>query len=163
MFDKKKYSDLLIVGDFNHPKIKLNSKFGFVEGKENSMVRNNSIAFLETIQSNFLTQHLHLPIFGENVLDIIFTEDSSRTNTIENGPHLSTPKKNKLHSVLTWDYHLECNIVRKTENRPAIEKGKYSKLNQHFEKSIKIIKEATSDIEEQCKLLMESYKIGHLN
>ncbi|RMZ98271.1 hypothetical protein BpHYR1_016425 [Brachionus plicatilis] len=123
--------------------IQWNSEFGIVTGKGNSMGRNNCIDFLETLESNFLKQHVFEPTFGKNVLDQVITEETKRIYVIGIGPQLSSSNKNKLHAVLSWEYFLVSNIA-----------------NHYLEQNFLKLANGTNDIEEQYKILIEVYKNG---
>ncbi|RMZ97869.1 hypothetical protein BpHYR1_029822, partial [Brachionus plicatilis] len=140
--------------------IQWNSEFGIVTGKGNSMGRNNCIDFLETLESNFLKQHVFEPTFGNNVLDLVITEETERIYAIGIGPHLSSSNKNKLHAVLSWEYFLVSNIAKKFESRLLYEKGNYCELSHYLEENVLKLANGTNDIEKLYKTLIEVYKNG---
>ena len=76
--DKKKYSGLIIAGDFNYPHIKWSNDGGYY-GNDCPQV---SLCFLDTINENYLSQHVLVSTFGSNILDLLFTDDPSRIYSI---------------------------------------------------------------------------------
>ena len=122
--DRKKYTGLLIVGDFNHPDISWINEGGICYKK----ARPSSLEFLDTINDSSLVQCVLEPTFSNNTLDLVLTDDPSRIFAVDIGPPLGASNKNKLHSTLTWDFYIN-NVVSETSNsktKYAICKGNFS-------------------------------------
>ena len=65
--DEKKYSALLIAGDFNHADINWNDQSGSYSSKN----RPSSIEMVDCLNDNLLSQHVDKPTFTANVLDYL--------------------------------------------------------------------------------------------
>ena len=94
---------LIIAGDFNYPNIEWCNLGGISPSSSNRL----SIEFLETINSNFLIQHVIEPTFAKNILDLVVSDDPAGIYSIEHGPPLGISSKNRLHSTLYWKYQLK--------------------------------------------------------
>ncbi|RMZ99665.1 hypothetical protein BpHYR1_016918, partial [Brachionus plicatilis] len=91
-------------GDFNHPDTKwtdLGATFGTKKGHKSSIEMVNCLLGYE------LFQLVNQPTFGNNVLDLIISNDPSRVYQIFHGPPISSSKTNRLHCTLNWDYQLK--------------------------------------------------------
>ena len=64
----------ILVGDFNHPDLVWTSEGG--KCHSNRLASAND--FLDTISSNFIIQNVYEPTFGNNILDLILTEQPNR-------------------------------------------------------------------------------------
>ncbi|RNA06287.1 RNA-directed DNA polymerase from mobile element jockey-like [Brachionus plicatilis] len=78
---------------------------GLVEGKSNAGVLSDK--FITNLEDNFLVQHVQESTFGNKILDLVLTDNPDNVYSVNIGPHLGTTTKNKLHSVLSWDYLLK--------------------------------------------------------
>ncbi len=97
----------MVVGDFNYSDIRWDELDGACRRKTG---RASSIEFLETIDSNFLKQHVLDPTFGKNILDLVLTDDPDRVFSVNIGPPLNSSRANHLHATLFWDYNLADNL-----------------------------------------------------
>ena len=104
--DKKGFKDLLIMGDFNFPKINWSNGYVMSISNENGIEHK----FAEILNENFLYQHVNIPTFqlsneqSENTLDLIFTSNSSSVNSINSKFFLGNI--NKGHLILCFDFFL---------------------------------------------------------
>jgi exonuclease III len=96
----KKYTGLLICGDFNHSDIEWSDLGGKCRDKSG---RPSSLDFLETVNSNFLAQHALEPTFRKNTIDLILTEDPDRIYSVNTGAPLGESRENGIHNYLTWE------------------------------------------------------------
>lgn len=89
---------------------------GYIHG--NSKAGALSTKFLDTLNENFLYQHVQNATFGNSILDLIITDEYDSIYAAEIGAPLGETSKNRLHSTLCWDYlvrgKLLKNVVRKT-------------------------------------------------
>ena len=97
LYDKRKFSGLFIAGDFNHCDIEQSNTGGHF----NCPPKDTSLDFIDTINSNYLTQHVLEPSFGSNFLDLVFTDDPTRIFEVTAGPPLGSINKMHLHASLT--------------------------------------------------------------
>ena len=109
LVDSKKFTGLLIAGDFNYWQIEW-------PGCEN-LPPGPALNFKDMLDDNFITQHVQVPTFQiddglpSNTLDLVLTENFNRIPGIE----VDHPLGNiaKAHLILKWRYYLnnqvECN------------------------------------------------------
>ena len=111
--DNKKYTGLLIAGDFNFPDINWTHEGGII----NSLRFSSANDILNTINDNFLIQCVSEPTFGDNILDLVITEAPERVFSLCVGPPISSSAANKLHSSITWEYNLRSNNISNSTNQ----------------------------------------------
>ncbi len=129
-FDSKKYTGILLAGDFNHPSLKWDSE-GAINPTNHFRKAND---FTYTINSNYLSQHVLDPTFGANILDLILTKEPSRISAINVGPPINASNKGKLHSTLNWEFHLK-DKPKKDNKRSTIlniNKSDFVSMNVFF-------------------------------
>lgn len=122
----RKFSHILILGDFNFPKIDWNTWYS-ENDKESEL-------FIECVRDSYLHQHITTPTRsrlhqGPNVLDLVFTneEDMIKDVTYE------SPLGKSDHCVLTFQYH--CYYEKNTNKiaRKNFFKGNYEKLRKQLD------------------------------
>ena len=127
----RKYTKVLICGDFNHPEI--NWKDGNIKGKKFSP----QMRFYDCLLDNYLTQHVMEPtrVRGTqkpSLLDLVITEDSQ--TQVSPSVDIQTPLGNSDHAVITWNYLVSTTVSKKCtetpEERPNFNKGDYKTLNE---------------------------------
>ena len=159
LVENKKYTGLLIAGDFNFPKINWSSLHGYVEGQSQAGVLSSK--FVETLEENFLAQHVQVPTFGEKTLDLVITDNPNRIYVVQAGAPLGSTSKNRLHSVLNWEYLLEEKPTPKLVSKILYNKGNYVGLEEHLASKI----ENMSGLEVNCMFntLITVYQEGVAN
>ena len=130
LVDEKMYTSLLIAGDLNFPKIKWTCMHGYVEGYSNAGIISSK--FIETLEDNFLVQHVQGSTFGDKILDLVLTDSPDRIYTVNVGAPLGTTAKNKLHSTLQWDFVLKSKPKAKLVSKILYNKGNYKSLNEYL-------------------------------
>ena len=103
------------MGDFNFKDINLVD--WVAEGQE-------QIEFLDLINDCFLTQHVHLPTRGKNVLNLVLTSEL----TMVEGLKINNPVANSAHNLLTWNFNCEPEIIIRKETGYSYWKGNYEKI-----------------------------------
>ena len=98
---QRKYTHLLMMGDFNYPGIDWSS-----------YSTNNADAqeFLDSCQDSYLYQHILLPTRGRlghnpSLLDLIFTNEEEMVENIE----LESPLGKSDHACIVFDFRIEAN------------------------------------------------------
>ncbi len=94
--------NLIVAGDFNFPDIVWTHDGGYCPNKG----RPSSLEFLNTLSSNYLSQHVLEPTFKNNILDLVITNDPARVFSVFHGPPLGSTLNDCLHATLTWSHHL---------------------------------------------------------
>ena len=122
----KSLNSLVVAGDLNFPDILWHQAGGFCINKG----RPSSLEFLETMNKNYLTQHVLEPTFKNNTLDLVITDDPARIFRVRQGPPIGSTEKDCLHNTLTWNYELRSNIGSKfaSSSQPILSKGNYDNL-----------------------------------
>ncbi len=123
ILSERGHTGLLIAGDFNHPSI-IWTPLGGSSSSNRFRCAND---FLETINSNFITQNQIEPTMSNNILDLVLTESPNRIHNIITAPPLGSTKKEHLHSTLLFSYNLQCNHDTK-----VIKKIKYIFRKSNF-------------------------------
>ena len=118
------------MGDFNYSDIKWIDYGGIVKGSG----RSSSLEFLESINSNSLSQLVDKPTFGNNILDLVITDNPDRIYQVEVGPPIGCSTKNVLHNCLTWSFIVNSlKLVEKTNKKIMLyKKANYDLLNSKF-------------------------------
>ena len=94
--DQRKFSNLLVTGDFNHADLLWHERS--VSYKPNG--RASSIEFADCLNDNFLSQVVDKPTFSNSVLDLVITNDPTRIYEVEYRPPLGYSHQNQLHCSL---------------------------------------------------------------
>ncbi|RNA13660.1 RNA-directed DNA polymerase from mobile element jockey-like, partial [Brachionus plicatilis] len=126
LVDSGKYTGLIIAGDLNHPGLKWTVEGG-ISGDHPTAA---SIEFLETLNTNFLVQHVFDHTYNKSTLDLIITEDPSRIHAVKLNPPLGSTVKNNLHASLKWRFNLRAS-TKPSEflfDRLDYRKGNYTNL-----------------------------------
>ena len=126
LVSKKKYNGLLITGDFNYSDIIWSDDGGDCIGSG----RASSVEFLETIDSNFLTQAVKVPTFMNNTLDLIILDEPNRIFDVNVGPPVGTSKVDRLHATLTWEYYLNGELNISSNSKILYAKADFSAINK---------------------------------
>nr|XP_047141425.1 uncharacterized protein LOC105844248 [Hydra vulgaris] len=130
-----KYSNVIIVGDFNYPNIIWNED-GTIELKQNCQT---SKAFINNLQNNYLHQVVNKPTFQmavdkpANILDLIICDDLDLIINIEYDAPLGQITKS--HYILKWEINILNSYEKKFNNkRFNFRNGKYKEMNLIFYK-----------------------------
>ena len=114
------------MGDFNYDDVNWDEDGGSCRGKG----KKASLEMLEKIGADFLIQNVHMPTFGANTLDLVFTESPDRISNIKIGPPFISSTKNRLHSTLRWEYNLvRRDIVKFSSDTLIYKRGDYKGFN----------------------------------
>ena len=126
LVDKGKYTEMLVAGDFNFADIDWTSANGGVSKRRNRC-RPSAKAFMDTISSCFLTQHVMEPTFltSQNTLDLVFTADPLRVCNLKVEAPISYTDKSSLHGLLTWDFRSRVLLQATTVDKLLYSKGDY--------------------------------------
>ncbi|RNA01784.1 hypothetical protein BpHYR1_005310, partial [Brachionus plicatilis] len=65
-----------------------------------------SFEFPQTLNLNFLVQHVYDHTFKKSTLDIKITEEPSRIHAVKLNPPLGSTLKNNLHALLKWRFNM---------------------------------------------------------
>jgi hypothetical protein len=122
----EKYTNILIVGDFNYPDITWSNQ------KENPISRSSkSSRFIDSIHNSFLKQHITKPTHFRNdqnptTIDLIIT---SMENSISSITHLAPIGKSH-HQLLYFTLIMESNDTSiQTTNKYLFSRGNYNNIN----------------------------------
>ena len=125
----KKFSSLLLAGDFNFSDITWDSCSAKVKGKG----RPSSNEFIDLLNSQFLHQHVIEPTFGLNTLDLVITDTVESVYCVKVVPPLSSSDKNRLHAVLIWDLFISSKISNSPTRKVINKNGNYVKFCDYLE------------------------------
>ncbi len=128
---KKKYTHVVIGGDFNHPELDwLNG------GRATKNPDHKSSVFLEAIRDSFLYQHVRHPTHYRceqtpSTIDLLFTNEDSMLSDL----HHNAPLGKSHHVSLT--FNLNCYIQQRELEREHHQyyKGDFSAMRTHFNSS----------------------------
>jgi hypothetical protein len=157
LVDSGSFSSLLISGDFNYQKIIWNHGEWKFKGRRCPL----SIEFVETLEANFLHQHVSTPTFGKNFLDLVITDDPVRVQNTIIGPPLSSSKDNRLHSTIRWKF-----LVQSKESKPIAErvvrlyyKGNYHRVGGTMREACKGIR-SNMDPQRISDVICSAYRVA---
>jgi hypothetical protein len=136
LVDTGSFSSLLIAGDFNYRRIKWDHGEWRLKGKCPL-----GVEFIETLEDNFLYQHVSSPTFGKNFLDLVITDDPVRVQNTIMGPPLSNSKNNRLHSTIRWQYLVASEPSRTVLKRVArlYHKGDYHGVSRIMSEKCELV------------------------
>ncbi|XP_065672125.1 uncharacterized protein LOC136089952 [Hydra vulgaris] len=133
--DKRGFKDLLIMGDFNFPKIEWSDgAVHAINSSEHSIEHH----FSEIINDEFLIQHVAIPTFQlnestyENTLDLLFTVNEQRLFQFETNAVLGNISKG--HLVICFKYalnHHETKTVA-SNRKYILKKADFAGMNKFF-------------------------------
>lgn len=120
-------SHLLITGDFNYPD--MNWELGTQTVKSD----NNLQAFLDTLQDNYLNQHVSQPTRHrsgqhQNILDLIITNEENMITHIDYNPGLGLSD----HACLEFDLNVYTSIKPQPDAKYRYHKGDYDGMNTYL-------------------------------
>nr|XP_047127752.1 uncharacterized protein LOC124808609 [Hydra vulgaris] len=154
-----KYSNVIIVGDFNYPNIIWNED-GTIELKQNCQT---SRAFINNLQNNYLHQVVNKPTFQmavdkpANILDLIICDDLDLIINIEYDAPLGQITKS--HYILKWEINILNSYEKKFNNkRFNFRNGKYKEMNLMFYKNLVRKKRSL-----WCRVRATNFKNTNLN
>ena len=115
------YSHLLIMGDFNYPKILWQLHYAPGEKSEESK-------FIECIENNYLTQHIDKPTRwrGDNephILDLILTHEDNISDI-----EYQSPLGKSDHSIIKFKYHCYAILRESEQIRLCYDKADYDEM-----------------------------------
>ena len=136
--DKKKYSAILVTGDFNFPYVKwMPDGSVIINGKSNS----SGDQFVDLINDEHLVQNVKVPTFmqangvQQNILDYVITESEQRIDQITTGHPLGDTDQG--HLILSWDFELESSTQPNLKTQSNIlnyRRGNYDLMREHISK-----------------------------
>lgn len=118
---------LLITGDFNYPLISWTSEGGTITKSDH-----NSEIFLDIINSHCLFQRVLYPTFGNNQLDLIFTDDPNIIYNFSVIAPLGCTNKDGLHHALQWELSINTPKQQSTIPRLNYTYGDYANINSYL-------------------------------
>ncbi len=153
LVSKGTYTGLMIVGDFNHGDIFWESGHGHTINK----ARPSSAEFIDTINYNYLHQHVSLPTHKNNTLDLVITESADRIYNVSIEAPLGYTPNMYLHSTLEWNFTLK--QPRPTTNRVLhlYNKGDYLGMNNFLSSQPLEPLFSNSDINHNYEQLLSTY------
>ncbi len=125
---KKKYTAMLVVGDFNHPDIEWSESIGQLNSNDKS-----AQVLLSNLNSNYISQLVNEPTFSNNFLDLILTDDSCRVSEVSIGPPLGVSEKNSFHSTITWKFAMQDkSLDNRVITKRNYQMGDYLRMSAHL-------------------------------
>ena len=115
---------------------------------------------MDTINSNFYSQHVVEPTFGPNFLDLILTEDPSLIFAVNIAPPLGLTRKLKLHASLTGELNLKKSMT-KTEHlvpKPDFNRGNFFEFDRIIADNCQFF--LSKNTNTSYKLLIEAYDLA---
>ena len=121
------YTHLLIMGDFNYPKIIWQLHHAPGENSEESK-------FIECIEDNYLTQHVDKPTrwrgdHEPHILDLILTHEENISDL-----EYQSPLGKSDHSVLKFNYHCYAILKESEQVRICYDKADYEEMRKEASK-----------------------------
>ena len=104
----------IILGDFNLPDINWNLHIG----------RNEDVEFLNCLHDNFLDQLINFNTRGNNILDLLFTNDSNLVSSLTSSP----PLDNSDHSSFIFNLNVSTQRNENKELKYNYNKGDFNKF-----------------------------------
>jgi hypothetical protein len=135
LIDGKKYTGILIGGDFNFSTIKWNNEnmgFNTIESYEPANL------FLECLHENFLTQNVYENSFQNNinettnVLDYIITDTSNRIFSLDHQPPLGNIDHGHHIILFEYVYQKSSNKTKVLNKRILYNNGNYIGFNAYL-------------------------------
>ena len=130
LVDAYKFTNLIVVGDFNHSDIRWSDIGGTCIGNG----RPASLEFLNTLADNFLSQFVQDPTFYNNKLDLVISDNPLSIFNFNVCPPLGSTNKMKLHSTLFFKFILK--EVRPSTINPCnyylFRKDNYKEIDKAF-------------------------------
>ena len=120
-------SQIIVMGDFNHPEIDWNTKT-----TEKGMYHRSQL-FLDAVRDAYLIQHIDTPTrfrHGQNphILDLLLTNEDNMIRNVEYHAGLGLSD----HVVITCNLQVNSQKQKKAEPRFRYHKGDYQKMNQNL-------------------------------
>lgn len=129
---------VLIMGDFNYPKI----NWSTLESD------NTGAAFLEVLFDNFWTQHVSSPTREDNILDLIISSEEGMVDALTVDEHFA----NSDHNMVNFNFVFETVVHKFNMTRYAYNKGDYSGLSETLGSVDWDVEFSTLDVESMwCK------------
>ena len=85
--------------------------------------------FLKVLQDNFLKQVVTEPTRGENILDLVLTNNENMINEVEVGSQLGSSDHREIRFNLEWEVSRDDNLVLV----PDFRRANYEGLRRHLE------------------------------
>ena len=156
---KGKHSCILLAGDFNHPFLEWSDQGGNASSRTTDSNRQD-LAFLDTIESCFLSQFVLEPTYKENTLDLVMTDDHKRMQDVKILAPLGSTVQNQLHATITWKFILEDRLeAQSTRHKPNFKKANFIELNKHFDNlDWRTIHNNNDSVDENYSRWLEQYQ-----
>ena len=122
-----KYSDILILGDFNFPHVNWELECAIPAGGS------ETAKFLDTVKNNFLIQHIRKPTRSRscstpNILDLVFTRDEDLIEDLR----MEAPLGHSDHSVICFKACCDKTITASNTTKYLYDKGNYKTMIEEF-------------------------------
>ncbi|RMZ97761.1 RNA-directed DNA polymerase from mobile element jockey-like [Brachionus plicatilis] len=123
---------------------------GFVFGRSLTGLANAK--FIETLEENFLVQHVMNPIFGASILDLVISHKINSIYSVQVGAPVGSSDKNKLHHTLSWNFILKSEPINKSIVKFRYDKGAYTSMNKFIHCSVceSRLWQTSTDVDELC-------------
>ena len=149
VFDKK-YKQVVIVGDFNYPRIDWENWVVLPAQETHS----EEHYFLEALRDNYAPQLIMKPTRGRkgqvpNILDLLVTEKEEKISNVE----VRSPIGKSDHSVMAFTVNCKISASCARQVRYNYNKGNYDKIKDNL-REIKLVDKLaeTNDVEEQWEI-----------
>ena len=108
------HGQVLVVGDFNYPSINWNTLECAAADEP----------FVDLIQDNFLTQHVHESTRGKNILDLVLSTEKNMVEDLQIIEHLSTGD----HNMVEFNIVVAVELNNEKVTRRCYYKADYEKI-----------------------------------
>ena len=153
LVENGKFTNFLIVGDFNYPLISWSSLGGALKQRDEA-----AATFLDTINSNYIAQAVLEPTFKNNQLDLILINNPDSVYNVDIGPPLGHTDKGCLHASLLWNTIFQ-NEPKATDKLKSFSfaHGDYDAMRAHFSELDWMKLLASHTVEAQYNIFLEHY------
>ena len=160
----KKFTGLLIAGDFNYPGLSWDSE-GLLNRKMASKLEND---FANLITEQYLSQSVNFPTFStstgdfSNTLDLVICESSCRINELSSLSPLGSTSKGRGHLCLVWQYMLSdySSKQQQRSSRFIFKRGDYESMSEHLNKFNWFLAFSDKNVEECYDIFLREYNVA---
>ena len=158
LVDAQKFTNLIVVGDFNHSDIRWSDIGGSCIGNG----RQASLEFLDMLSDSYLSQFVHEPTFGNNTLDLAISDNPLAIFNVYVCLPLGSTYKMKLHSMLFLKFILKDvpPITINPSNFYLFKKGNYNEINKALKQMNWYELFENKDVDECYSLFNNKYHIS---